>query len=140
MLQGSCDYYIGKLAILRSNTTVLNCNQPKFIIVKFRKNWYKKFMQKGGLILLLFLVSSCASPVISKEMRGRAADLPFEAIDKNPNLYKGTVLIWGGRILSAKQTEDACMAEVLKMPLDSYLVAQENEESRRVFCFYPGPS
>ncbi len=96
-------------------------------------------MRKVVLILLLFLVSSCASPVISKEMRGRASDLPFDAVNKNPGLSRGTILIWGGRIVSAKQTEDACMAEVLKMPLDSRLVVKENEESGdSFFVFIPG--
>ncbi len=110
-----------------------------FIIAKSREDWYKNFMQKVGFVLLLFLPSSCASPVISKEMRGRASDLPFEAVNKNPGLYEGTVLIWGGRILSAKQTEGSCMVEVLKMPLDSRLVVKEEEESQEsFFAFIPG--
>ena len=71
--------------------------------------------------LLLFMIVSffgCAH-VISKEWRDRAyGEPPTPALFKNPDEFKGRIVILGGVIVSSTNTNEGTYIEVLQKPLD----------------------
>jgi outer membrane lipoprotein len=88
--------------------------------------------RRSGLIFLLFFFSlfiSC-SP-ISKNLRNLAnRSVPFEEILKNPEAYKGEIVIWGGQIIETlNQRDNITLIEVLQKPLNWMKEPKESEES-----------
>jgi outer membrane lipoprotein len=74
----------------------------------------------GVLILASFLLFSCAH-VISKESReGALTDIPFKAVRKDIEKYKGSTFIWGGFIVAIKTTDEGTEIEIVQNPLDKY--------------------
>jgi outer membrane lipoprotein len=75
-----------------------------------------------GLILSFFLLggfTACA-PAISKKVREEAGEpVPFEALLKQTDGYKGRVVIVGGYILETVNETDGSQITVLQAPLDS---------------------
>jgi len=71
--------------------------------------------------LLLFIIVSffgCAH-VISKELRDRAyGEPPTSVLFKNPDEFKGRIVILGGVIVSSTNTNEGTYIEVLQKPLD----------------------
>jgi outer membrane lipoprotein len=76
-----------------------------------------------GVYILLFLLlggfTACA-PAISKKVRDEAGEpVPFEALLKQTDGYKGRVVIVGGYILETVNETDGSWITVLQAPLDS---------------------
>ncbi len=66
------------------------------------------------------LLAGCASSPISKTLRQEASkDLTFERAVKDPNAYKGTLVIWGGYIVAVANTPAYTELTVLETPLES---------------------
>jgi len=61
-------------------------------------------MKKISFYILLFsfiFASGCAH-VISKDLRAKTdSSLTFGEVFKNPNTYKGKIVVWGGEIIQA---------------------------------------
>ena len=71
------------------------------------------------LFLLLGGFTACA-PAISKKVREEAGEaIPFEALLKHTDDYKGRVIIVGGYILETVNEPDGSQITVLQAPLDS---------------------
>lgn len=52
------------------------------------------------IALALFLSFSGCAPIISKDLRSRVArEITFREVLKNPDAYKGKVVIWSGVII-----------------------------------------
>lgn len=84
------------------------------------------------LVFLLFLFGffiSC-SP-ISKNLRDLAdRSLTFEEALKNPEAYKGKIVIWGGEIIETlNQKDNTTLIEVLQKPLNWVKEPKETKES-----------
>ena len=77
----------------------------------------KKFHAYFILSFFIF-VAGCAH-VISKDLRGQADPfLTFGEVFKNPNTYKGKMVIWGGEIIQTlPQKDGTTLIEVLQWPL-----------------------
>jgi outer membrane lipoprotein len=69
-------------------------------------------------LLLLALFSGCAP--ISKDLRAQAdRTLNFQQVFKNPEAYKGKIVIWGGEIIETiNQKDGTTLLVVLQRPLD----------------------
>ena len=70
------------------------------------------------LFFSLIIASGCAH-VISKDLRAEAdQSLMFKDVQKNPNTYKGKIVIWGGEIIQTLPEKDGnTLLEVLEWPL-----------------------
>jgi outer membrane lipoprotein len=82
-----------------------------------------RFSVSLGVHILLFLLlggfTACA-PVLSKKVREEAGEpIPFEALLKRADGFKGRVVIVGGYILETINETDGSLITVLQAPLDS---------------------
>lgn len=78
----------------------------------------KKWMGLLGFFGALFFLSGCAH-VISPQVRQQATmNLSLEEVRRNPDAYKGTVVIWSGKILSGENKNDGTWLEILELPAD----------------------
>jgi len=70
------------------------------------------------LFFFLILASGCAH-VVSEDLRAKVDQyLTFKDVQKNPNTYKGKMVLWGGEIIQALPQEDGTnLIEVLEWPL-----------------------
>jgi outer membrane lipoprotein len=79
-----------------------------------------------ALFCLLSTFTACAP--ISKELRAQAEPLSFAEVFKNPQAYKGKIVIWGGEIIqTTNQKDGTSLIEVFQRPLDW----EEEPESTR---------
>ncbi|SMC17347.1 outer membrane lipoprotein [Desulfacinum hydrothermale DSM 13146] len=77
----------------------------------------KRFTLTVLAALILFL-GGCAH-VISPAVRRQAQwDLSVSEVQKNPDYYRGKVVIWSGRILSGENLSTATVLEILQLPAD----------------------
>ncbi|MFN3532962.1 MAG: Slp family lipoprotein [Candidatus Brocadia sp.] len=82
-------------------------------MVKIRK--YFTFSQSVSIALLLF-TASCA-PVISKQVRDQVRpDITFTEVRKDPERYKGQMILLSGIIVEAKNTREGTLLMVLQRP------------------------
>jgi len=76
----------------------------------------KLFVLISILVFLVFL-SSCA-PVISSEVLQLAdRQLTFQELTKDPEQYRGKIVVIGGRILSSSVEDGTTWIQVLQQPL-----------------------
>jgi outer membrane lipoprotein len=69
------------------------------------------------LFWTLAFFAGCAP--ISRQLRERAEPLSFAEVSKNPEAYKGKIVIWGGEIIqTTNQKDGTSLIEVLQRPLD----------------------
>ena len=68
---------------------------------------------------LLFLAGCISSELVTQEMEAQISrDISFESIQKEPQKFKGLVVVLGGKVLSARRLKDSTQIEVLQLPLD----------------------
>jgi outer membrane lipoprotein len=71
------------------------------------------------VLLCLLAVSLAACSPLSKEIRREAASSPpFAEIQKDPDKYRGTVVIWGGLIIDTANRETSVVLKVMQTALD----------------------
>jgi outer membrane lipoprotein len=74
---------------------------------------------RATVIMSLVALSACA-PVISSEWRKEARkDLIFEQVQRTPSAYTGSIVIWGGIIISTATLTNETMITMLETPLGS---------------------
>ncbi|HWG96473.1 MAG TPA: Slp family lipoprotein [Nitrospira sp.] len=86
-------------------------------------------MRRASLLLsiaLLCLVASACqhtTDVIPDRLEGRVDhDLRYADIKDHPETYRGKLMLVGGKVLSAKRTQQGTELEVLQIPLSEELV------------------
>lgn len=71
------------------------------------------------LLIFLFLIPIGCAPVISKQLRREVSrDITFEEVIKDPETYKGKVVLLSGIILGSKNTKKGTLIEILQKPAD----------------------
>ncbi len=72
------------------------------------------------IILLLFIACSGCAHVISSDLRAQAdVALTFSEVFKNPERYKGKIVVWGGEIIQTiNQKDGTTIIEILQLQLD----------------------
>jgi outer membrane lipoprotein len=87
---------------------------PKKLQVSRRKEMKAK---KWFLSLLILLVMGCA-PVISQDvLKDIDKDLPFQAVLRNPDSFKGKTILLGGKIIETIPLQGKTRMMVLQYPL-----------------------
>ena len=97
------------------------------------------FFALSFLVCGPFSLSGCA-PVISKQLRQQVAkNLTLGAVSKNPDAYKGKVVLWSGMIINSVNLKEGTMIEVLQKPADMQGRPKDMDESQgRFLALYPG--
>ncbi|MDY6971364.1 MAG: Slp family lipoprotein [Thermodesulfobacteriota bacterium] len=92
-----------------------------------------------AIILLSFFTAGCAA-VISRELRKKVStELTFKDIIKDPEAYKGRVVLLSGVIVGSKNTKDGTLFEVLQKPADMERRPKDVDESGgRFLALYDG--
>lgn len=76
------------------------------------------FMKYIVSLLIIFNLFGCAH-IVSDELRQKAyGEPPVPVLFKDPDLFKGRIVILGGVIVSSTNTKDGTYIEVLQKPLD----------------------
>jgi outer membrane lipoprotein len=68
----------------------------------------------------LALCAGCAgSQLVPSDMEGRVSrDIPFQALQAEPDAFRGRWVVLGGKVLSSKRLKDETQIEGLQLPLD----------------------
>ena len=92
------------------------------------------------LLMLFFLVSGGCAPIISKQLRREASrDITFKKVIKDPEIYKGKVVLLSGVILGSKNRKEGTMIEILQKPEDMEGRPKDVDESDgRFLALYDG--
>jgi outer membrane lipoprotein len=70
-----------------------------------------------AVILLLAVLSGCASNPIAQDLRKQAQPLTHTQVIANPKTTTGSIVIWGGRIINLVNTNNGGEIYVLQLPL-----------------------
>lgn len=91
-------------------------------------------------LLLLFFVLGCASAVVPTELQGRVnRTLSFEQLVRNPERYRGAMVVLGGVILSSVNRPQGTEVEILQKPLTRRDEPRDVDESYgRFIALYEG--
>lgn len=84
-------------------------------------------------VFLLGILSGCAH-VISREMRNQAEkDVSFPQVFRDPDAYRGKIVIWGGKIIETLNREGSTLIRILQIPLDFEGMPGDEETSQGRF-------
>lgn len=89
-----------------------------------------------SMILLCLIAVACQrTDVIPERLEGRVdRDLRYSDIKDHAETYRGKLMLAGGRVLSAKRTQDGTWMEILQIPLSGDLIpAGSDAESKGRF-------
>jgi outer membrane lipoprotein len=77
-----------------------------------------------SLVLLCLVAGAChRADVVPDRLEGRVdKDLRYSDIKNNPEAYRGKLMLAGGKVLSAKRTQEGTRLEVLQIPLSEDLM------------------
>ena len=96
----------------------------------------KKYLRPLLLSSILFLIPGCVY-VISKDVRREVTrDLSLKEVIKNPDAYKGKVVLWGGVIIESKNLKEGTQVVVLEKDLNSWGRPKESDESQGRFIVF----
>ncbi len=91
------------------------------------------------MIAALPWVTSCAPAIPKESLRQVDPDITFQALVKNPDAYRGKVVLLGGQIMNTTLSEGATWVEVLQRPLDWRQRPKDTDESYgRFLVRFPG--
>ena len=92
------------------------------------------------ITLSLLLIATGCAPIISKELRKNVSvELTFKEIIKDPDAYKGKIVLLSGVILGSKNTKEGTLIEVLQKPADMEGRPKDVDESDgRFLAIYDG--
>ena len=68
-------------------------------------------------VLLATALSGCATYPVAKNLREQAQPMTLSQVRENPGAIRGTVVIWGGRIIKTANSTNGGAIYVLKLPL-----------------------
>jgi outer membrane lipoprotein len=95
--------------------------------------------RRWEIILVAMLFASGCAPVISKPLREQVdKNLTFKEVFKNPDAYKGSVIVWAGVIIDAKNTQEGTLLEILQRQADFFGAPEEADRTEgRFLVLYP---
>ncbi len=77
-----------------------------------------KNLKIPGLIIWVILLAGCTAAIPKESLKQVDPGVSFEAVVRNPEEYKGKVILSGGQILGTTVQEGQTWVEVLQHPLD----------------------
>ncbi len=97
-------------------------------------------MKKGyrpsawSVLICTFLVLAACAGGISKQTRSRITYFgPFDAVQQQPEKYRGQTVMWGGRIIDTLPGDSATELVVLQLGLSNRDRPQDNDQSKGRF-------
>lgn len=83
-----------------------------------------------AVIPFLFLVGCNRPDVVPDRLEGKVdRDLRYMQVKDSPEVYRGKLMLAGGKVLSATRLKEGIRIEVLQIPLNSDLVPDEKPET-----------
>jgi outer membrane lipoprotein len=85
-------------------------------------------------VIPILLLGGCSDrqEVIPERLEGQVnRDLRYIEVKENPDVYRGKLMLAGGKVLTAKRLQDGTRIEVLQIPLSSDLVPEEGQETSK---------
>ncbi|MCD6272224.1 MAG: Slp family lipoprotein [Deltaproteobacteria bacterium] len=91
-------------------------------------------------LMLFFLVSAGCAPIISRQLKKEVSrDITFKKVIKDPETYKGKVVLLSGVILGSKNRKEGTLIEMLQKPADMEGRPKDVDESDgRFLALYDG--
>jgi outer membrane lipoprotein len=84
------------------------------------------------VIPFLLLVGCHRYDVIPERLEGHVdRNLRYVQVKENPEMYRGKLMLAGGKVLSSKRLKEGTRIEVLQIPLSSDLVPEEGPETSK---------
>ena len=93
-----------------------------------------------GLLLFLMVISGCVSQVVPPELRPKVnRSISFEDLVRDPDRYKGELVVLGGVIISASNRKEGTEVEILQKPISrTDEPVDVDETGGRFIGIYPG--
>ncbi len=99
----------------------------------------KKYIYPLLLSSLLFLLPGCVYVISQDARREVTRDLNLRQVIKDPDLFKGEVVLWGGIIIESKNLKKGTQVVILQKDLNTWGRPKESDESQgRFIVLYPG--
>ncbi|KKO20175.1 MAG: Slp family lipoprotein [Candidatus Brocadia sp.] len=77
----------------------------------------KAFVSSYGMPIILFLFMASCAPVISKQVRDQVRpEMTFSAVFRDPEGYKGQMIVLSGVIVSAENTKEGTLLQIVQRP------------------------
>lgn len=97
-----------------------------------------KWPARGITLVMLLSVLGCA-PVISGTLRDQVdKNLTFGEVFKDPEAHKGSVVVWAGVVIEAKNTQEGTLIQILQRPADFFgAPGQTDRTGGRFLALYP---
>lgn len=98
----------------------------KFLNSLFLKRAFFQLSHNSYILLsvvslsLFLTVYGCAPAISPGVKKSINQGLSFQRVKKNPDLYKGARVLWGGKIVSTNYREDGTLIEMIQIPLDMF--------------------
>ena len=71
-----------------------------------------------SIIILIGIITACTSAIPKESLKQVDPEITFQGLMKDPDRYKGKVILVGGQIISTTMREGESWVEVLQQPLD----------------------
>jgi len=85
-----------------------------------------------AIIPFLFFVGCNRQDVIPDHLEGKVdRDLRYVQVKDNPEMYRGKLMLAGGKVLSATLLKEGTRIEVLQIPLNSDLAPDDRTETSK---------
>jgi len=99
----------------------------------------KKYLPPLVLPLILFLLPGCVY-VISRDVRKEVTrELSLREVIKDPDAYKGKLVLWGGVIIDSKNLKEGTRIVILQKDLNIRGRPKESDKSQgRFIVLHPG--
>ena len=92
------------------------------------------------LVFLSLMIFSACAPIIPQELKRSIREkITIQGVVKDPDAYKGKMVLWGGEVLRTVNKKEGTMIEVLQLPLDRRDRPKDVDTSGgRFLVIYPG--
>ncbi len=89
--------------------------------------------------MILFFLQGCAYVISTEVRREVTRDLSLREVIKDPSVYRGKVVLWGGVIIDSENLKEGTQLTVLHKDINRWGRPKESDESQgRFIVLYPG--
>jgi outer membrane lipoprotein len=86
-------------------------------------------MRLISMIVLICFLTACTQAIPKESLKTADPDLTFQKLIKEPEQYRGRIILTGGQILGTTAREGETWVEVLQKPLDWQQKPKDTDES-----------
>ncbi|MDL1956323.1 MAG: Slp family lipoprotein [Candidatus Desulfofervidus auxilii] len=90
------------------------------------------------IIIFILCLFSCTQ-IVPSELKQKIKDISIYEVQKNPEIFKSKVVMWGGKILKGINKKEGTLLEILALPLDRQGRPKQTDKSEgRFLILYDG--